>query len=95
MVFFSNWKEVSIGLPQGSILGPLLMIVYLNDIPNISPNIFPVMYADDTTLCIRGDSLGAVSRVVNSELSKFYVWCACNRLSINYVKSYCMVFFKL
>ena len=52
----SNYKDVRMGVPQGSILGPILFILYVNDLPKISPNITCLLYADDTAILIKHKS---------------------------------------
>ena len=80
---FSTPKSINIGLPQGSILGPLLCLYMLNDIPNISNDFQAILYADDTTLCFCCQSLNEATILCNTELDKFYGWSVANKLSIS------------
>ena len=68
-----------------SILGPLLLLVYLNDLPKCSSFFFVFMYADNTTLsCNLSDiSMDDLSVILNSELEKINNWLLCNKLSLN------------
>ena len=65
---FSTEECVPTGLPTGSVLSCILFLVYINDLPHISPNISPVVYADDTTLSFSGDSMVEISELCNLEL---------------------------
>ena len=86
----SSKKNIKTGVPQGSILGPLLFLIYINDLPEISRHIKMVMYADDTTLYC---NLGDLSEdIINTELTKVSEWLAANKLSLNVKKTKCMVF---
>ena len=97
----SKLSNISTGVPQGSILGPLLFIIYVNDMPWASPNFNAILYADDTTLInslcsfnLNNDGLNydSVENTINCELSKVYNWLAANKLSLNISKTKFMIF---
>lgn len=89
----SSNLPLTIGVPQGSILGPILFIIYMNDIAQAS-NIFDfILYADDTSLVTSSVINGKKnSNLVNSELNKISIWLRENRLSLNIGKTKCMLF---
>ena len=90
MIAVHQKKIIKTGVPQGSILGSLLFLIYINDLPEISRHIKMVMYADDTTLYC---NLGDLSEdIINTELTKVSEWLAANKLSLNVKKTKCMVF---
>ena len=81
------------GVPQGSILGPLLFIIYINDLCNASKLFNMIIYADDTTLYSTLEVFGNyISKNLNIELTKVAIWLKLNKLSINIKKSIFMVF---
>ncbi len=101
-VEFDNVKSellpLQTGVPQGSVLGPLLFIIYINDIVMASKFFKCIIYADDTTLystlsaCnLRADN-GYDSTFINNEIEKISEWLKLNKLSINVSKSKCMFF---
>ena len=76
-------KPLQVGVPQGSCLGPLLFLVFVNDLPKFSSLASTVLYADDTAVSFQNSNLETLFSTVNHELIKFTEWTACNRLSIN------------
>lgn len=79
------------GVPQGSILGPLLFLLYINDLPNCL-NHKCVMFADDTTLIIKSENLDNYNNEINSALANVIDWLSNNNLKINVNKTYLMQF---
>ena len=67
---------IKCGVPQGSILGPLLFICSMNDIGNISDFLYTILYADDTSVLLNGNNYSNVIELLNSELS---TWLKCNK----------------
>ena len=79
------------GVPQGSILGPLLCILYINVLANVSENLFSILFADDTTVLFEGTHINTMITALNCELAKLTEWLNDNKLSINVSKSHYMV----
>ena len=95
----SNLFQINTGVPQGSILGPLLFIIYINDFTRASSIFDFICYADDTTLfstCTLNDLVNAQNInpdiIINKELAKINEWLEINKLSLNVTKIKFMVF---
>ena len=97
-VVYDNQKSetlsITCGVPQGSILGPLLFIIYMNDLCNVSKLLFTVLYADDTCVVLNGKSLNLIVETVNAELQLLSTWLKSNKLSLNTTKTYYAVFHR-
>ena len=79
---------LSIGLPQGTLLAPILFNLFINDVCNISNTMSVLLYADDTTLLFRSSCAETLTHTCNEELKKFREWTIANRLSLNADKSF-------
>ena len=88
----SDKKVVTCGVPQGSVLGPLLFLLYVNDIANISDKLYSILFADDTNAIAIGKDLNELIETVNKELQKVVTWLAANKLSLNIKKTHFMIF---
>jgi len=91
---YSSWKPITIGVPQGSVLGSLLFLIYVNVLPLISNVLQSVLFADDTCLTLSDDNHSNLIIKFNQYLDKFYSWVVANRLSLNYDKTVLMNFSK-
>ena len=84
----SQNQTILCGIPQGSTLGPLLFLIYINDLPNSSEKLSFKIFADDTNVFASARDL---EHVMNSELAKVKRWCDINKLSINMTKANFMI----
>ena len=83
---------ISTGVPQGSILGPLLFIIFINDFPKSSTFFSTRLYADDTSLTASGSDLDSLLREINSHLPAVYEWLCSNKLTLNLTKTKFLIF---
>jgi hypothetical protein len=82
---------VACGVPQGSSLGPLLFLIYINDLPNCPNHTTARMFADDTSISYASDSAKELQNVINAELKGLSDWLTTIKLSLNIVKTEFMV----
>ena len=87
----SDWGTVTIGVPQGSVLGPLLFALYINDLPSVVDYSTMDLYADDAELHYSHSDLGVVEAQVQSDLDKVAQWISSSHLCLNVVKSTAML----
>lgn len=88
----STFKVIRNGVPQGSVLGPVLNLLYINDLPNISNNITFTLFADDTNFIITDRNLDSLRNTLNSELLNINNWIKNNKLKINVKKTKLIIF---
>lgn len=95
-VQYKNYKStvstIPCGVPQGSVLGPLLFIIYTNDLPNSLTNCKAILFADDTTLYISATDIKYLYRVANQDLEALTEWFRSNKLSLNVGKTHYVLF---
>ena len=84
-------QTMTCGIPQGSSLGPVLFLIYINDLPNCSSALTFRIFADNTNVFASARDLKTLEKTVNSELKKVKIWCDVNRLSINFSNTNFMI----
>ena len=83
----SDLNNITCGVPQGSVCGPLLFLLYINDISSCLDKCKVSLYADDTVLYYSTDNVNDALRIVQNDLSSLNVWCQKNKLTINCKKT--------
>ena len=81
----SDNKQITHGVPRGSILGPLLFVLYINDFSKASDLLFSILFADDTSVFIEGTAYSSIIKDMNTELEKVDKWLfSCNLIPYDY-----------
>ena len=88
----SSHRLVTCGVPQGSILGPLLFLCYINDLPFVLRDSLSKFYADDTVVYAHAESLDIALRSLLPDIEQLEHWCTLNRLTVNTTKTKVMLF---
>ena len=88
----SSESLLKFGVPQGSILGPLLFIIYINDLPNIHKLAKFILYADDANIIITGKNVHEITEQANKLCKTLSQWVHCNGLKLNVKKTNFMIF---
>ena len=88
----SDNLDITCGLPQGSVLGPLLFIVYTNDLPDCIEGAEAILFADDTTISQSSDNIEFLYHSMNDNLDRLTDWFKANKLSLNINKTNYMIF---
>ena len=88
----SNYELIMFGVPQGSILGPLLVLLYINDLSSVPEACFSILFADDTNIFITGRNVNEMCNQLNADLFRVQEWLHCNKLSLNVPKTHYMIF---
>ena len=83
----SKDRNLSVGVPQGTLLGPLLFLIYINDLPNSIGLGHSRMYADDTSISFAAQTKHELQTLINRELSNVNIWLKSNKLSLNVAKT--------
>ena len=87
----SATDSITCGVPQGSCLGPLLFLVYINDLPSCLKNSLVSMHADDTSIYYASESVSEINQAVNADLEALKGWLEGNKLSLNVAKTDAMI----
>ena len=85
------WARVSMGVPQGSILGPLLFLIFMNDLPEVVEECTINLYADDTTIYLADANPVMLGSRVEGDLGRVADWISSNGLRMNVAKNQLMV----
>ena len=88
----SEYLNISCGVPQGSVLGPLLFLIYINDLPSVSKYLRFYLFADDTNIYFEAKDFKTLQKIMNRELRHLKKWLEANKLALNIEKTNFVVF---
>ena len=80
-------EQLSCGVPQGTILGLLLFLIYINDLPNCVKYSSTRMFADDTNLTVSGSSIPEIKTMLDKDIECLVEWLCVNKLTLNVIKA--------
>ena len=86
----SNYKQIAFGIPEGSVLGPTMFIVYINGLLRSLPDSGAIAYADDITVIVPGTIIDSATSHLQDLLNTIYTWSALNALHLNIAKCFVM-----
>ena len=88
----SDLLKVNFGVSQGSVLGPLLFLLYINDLHNSIRFCSPFDFVDDTALLNIQDSILVINRTLTKDLRELYFWLNANKTALNVAKTEILLF---
>ena len=88
----SGPQDVTCGVPQGSVLGPLLFLLYINDLPSACPQAKSLLFADDTALLYSAPNINEIQSIISMSFPRVAEWLHANRLSLSISKTYYQVY---
>jgi hypothetical protein len=91
---FSTTSNIVCGIPQGSILGQILFLIYINDLGTIFDDLSVFLFADDSNIIATGKSISDIEQKINKNIPILVRWLQTNRLSLNLIKTHTIIFGK-
>ena len=89
---FSHYADITTGVPQGSVLGPLLFLIYVNDIHHAAPNVSTRLFADDTNVFLASKDCSHLIEMVTDTLRQLKIWFESNKLTLHVDKTSFTIF---